>query len=87
MGILTDVLTNPKTATSTSLATTTTGVATWLDWIPNDIGKLATLIGMVLSTVLIVYWARKIRSEHISDKLKHEQMRLEIERMRQNNAP
>jgi len=42
-----------KTASATSLATVSTGSATWLEWIPTDIGKLATLVGLILSSVLI----------------------------------
>lgn len=51
---LTDVIQNTVIAVSTSVVTVTTGTATWLDWIPIDIGKLASLIGLVLSIVLIV---------------------------------
>lgn len=44
---------NPKLATAVAAATTTTRLSTWLAWIPDDIGKLATLVGIVLSVVLI----------------------------------
>jgi hypothetical protein len=44
---------NPKIASGVSALTTGTGVGTFLDWIPNDIGKLATLVGILLSVILI----------------------------------
>lgn len=45
--------TNPKIASGVSAVTTGAGVTTVLDLIPDDIGKLATLVGIVLSAVLI----------------------------------
>ena len=50
---------NVKLAASTSLATATTGTITWLEWIPSDIGKLATVIGLILSTILIYTHIKK----------------------------
>ena len=44
---------DPKVAYGVSGTTATTGIADWLNWIPDDIGKLATLVGIVLSLVLI----------------------------------
>ena len=49
MGMMTD----SRIAGPIATLTTTTGVAEWLNWIPNDIGKLATLVGILLSLVLI----------------------------------
>jgi len=34
-------------------ATTGTGIGTVLEWIPDDIGKLAVLVGIILSSILI----------------------------------
>lgn len=45
--------TSPKTASAVSALTTGTGFGTIMEWIPDDIGKLATLVGIVLSLVLI----------------------------------
>ena len=82
------------TATSAATATLTTssGIATVLQWIPDDIGKLATLVGLVLSAVLIRYHVNKTRidtrdelarrhAEAIQrekDEAQLEQMRLEL---------
>ena len=82
------------TATSAATATLTTssGIATALQWIPDDIGKLATLVGLILSAVLIRYHVNKTRidtrdelarrqAEAIQrekDEAQLEQMRLEL---------
>ncbi len=47
------VATSAKVATAVAAATTGTGVSAWLAWIPDDVGKLATVVGIVLSLVLI----------------------------------
>ncbi len=60
---------NPKIASVVSTATTGTGVGTFLDLIPNDIGKLATLVGIILSSVLIYTHWRKGRIEYKKTQL------------------
>lgn len=60
---------NPKIASGVSAMTTGTGLGTFLDWIPNDIGKLATLVGIVLSLVLIYTHWRKGRIEYQKTQL------------------
>jgi len=42
-----------KLAATTAVATTSSGVGTTLEWIPSNFGNIATLVGIVLSTVLI----------------------------------
>lgn len=69
MSITNEVLSNPKVATTVMTATSATGAATWFDWIPSNIGAIASLVGACLSLVLIVYWIRKIYSEYQMDKL------------------
>ena len=49
MGMMTDA----RIAGPVATVTAATGAAEWLNWIPNDIGKLATLVGICLSVVLI----------------------------------
>ena len=61
-----------KAAVSTAVGTTTTGVGTILELIPNDIGKLATLVGIILSSVLIYTHFRKGRIEYAKTKLEIE---------------
>ena len=56
---------SPKIATAVAAVTTGTG-ASWLWWVPDDVGKLATLVGVVLSVVLIrvhLMTLEKLRTE------------------------
>lgn len=64
-----EVASNPKIATVIATSTAGTGVGTILDLIPDDIGKLATLIGIVLSSVLIYTHLRKGRIEYKKTQL------------------
>ena len=66
---LTELANNPKVASGVSAITTTSGISTYLDWIPNDIGKLATLVGIALSIVLIFTHLRKGSIEYRKTKL------------------
>jgi len=52
-----------KIGAAVSGGTTATGISTWFEYIPADIGKLATLIGIVLSIVLIYVHLKKGRLE------------------------
>jgi len=56
-----EILERPRTAITAATATSGTGFATLLSWIPADIGKLASLIGIVLSILLIYIHIRKMR--------------------------
>ena len=51
--IVQNIATSPKIAGVVSVATSATGAGTFLDYIPSDIGKLATLFGLALTIVLI----------------------------------
>lgn len=62
-----DVSQSPKVAAVVSGATTSSGIATVLNWIPSDVGKLATAIGIVLSITLIATHVVKF----IRDSEKH----------------
>lgn len=73
------VVTSPKVAGSVSAVTTGSGLGTVLDVIPNDIGKLATLIGIILSLVLIyTHWRR--------GRVEYEKTRLEIAILKEREA-
>lgn len=61
------LLNDIKVGFSVAIATGSSGLATFLEWIPADIGKLATLIGIILSLVLIYSHLRKtklVEEEH-----------------------
>ncbi len=66
---LAELAQNPKIASVVSTVTTGTGLGTFLDVIPNDIGKLATLVGIVLSSTLIYTHWRKGRIEYQKTQL------------------
>lgn len=73
------VATSPKIAGAVSAVTTGSGVGTILDVIPDDIGKLATLIGIILSLVLIyTHWRR--------GRIEYEKTRLEIAVLKEKEA-
>lgn len=76
--VIQEVLTSPKTAHLTATLTAGTGIGTVLDMIPDDIGKLATLIGIVLSLVLIRNHWRNGRAKYISIELENQIMRQKI---------
>lgn len=81
-----------KASGAIATGTTGSGVATMMEWIPADIGKLATLIGAILSLVLIVYWTQRIIADYRKNKLDRERDRLELEKVKRelygaNNAP
>lgn len=66
-----DAVSGVKTAVATSAATITTGSATWLEWIPTDIGKLGTLVGCILTSVLIYVHLQKNARERYREELQN----------------
>ena len=62
-----EIANHPKTAHIVAAATTATGTSTWFDWIPSDIGKLASLLGVILTTILIFIHTAKLKKS-ILDK-------------------
>lgn len=76
-------MTDPKTGYIVGTGTTTSGLGTWMDMIPNDIGKLATLVGICLSLVLIVMHLRKMRQDTAEGRLREELLRAQIEQVRE----
>lgn len=78
------LITDPKLGYVVGTGTTTSGLGTWLDLIPNEIGKLATLVGICLSLVLIAMHLRKMRQDAREGKLREELLRAQIEQVRQD---
>ena len=65
-----EAVTSVKTAGAVAAATITTGLSTWIDLIPDNIGKLASLAGLLLSFVLICVhihaaWLRHKKNKNI----------------------
>jgi len=50
---VTDVIQSPKTAATVAGATTGSGILTVLEWIPQNIGSVASMAGIALSSVMI----------------------------------
>lgn len=59
-----EFLTDIKTAAATAGITIGTGIGTLIDLIPNDIGKLSSVVGMMLAIVLIFTHLRKGAADH-----------------------
>lgn len=68
-----------KVAASASLATAGTGTATWLEWIPSDIGKLGTVIGVILSLILIYAHVKKLQRDKELHAIEMAKKTLELE--------
>lgn len=85
---LVQAATNVKVGAATAATTTTTGAATFFDLVPDDIGKLASCFGIVLTSILIVTHLRKGRLDYEKTKLEiaimqeRERERKEITRAR-----
>ncbi len=60
---------NPKIAAGVASVTTGTGAGTIFDLIPDDIGKLATLVGIVLSFILIRIHLVSLKKANLELKL------------------
>lgn len=84
---MTNFLHDVNVGVTTAAGTIGTGLATALNWIPDDIGKLATLVGIILSVVLIWNHWRKGRNEERKNRLEIEMLELQLERKRQDDAP
>lgn len=76
---ITGLVSDVKVAWVTVMGTVGSGMGTVLKMIPNDVGKLATLVGIVLSIVLIYTHWRKGRIEY-------EKTRLEIAILKEEYA-
>lgn len=68
-----DAVQNPKLGAAVGAATAATG--TFLDWLPDSvISKLAAILGILLTIVLIVVQVRKYRSLVLEEKIKSIQL-------------
>lgn len=67
--IIQEVANNPKIGVTIASSTIGTGMGTVLDLIPDDIGKLATVVGIILSSVLIYTHWRKGRIDYKKTQL------------------
>lgn len=78
---LIEIALGAKTGQIVAGSTVGTGLGTWLDLIPSEIGKLATLVGIVLSLVLIRSHLQRIKLDAQTAKVALKKSLLEIEIM------
>lgn len=65
-----------KVGAGVAAGTTGSGLmTTWLSFIPDEIGKVATVTGIILSLVLIVVHLQKMRYDSRKARLEIEQMK------------
>lgn len=62
--VIQDTLVDTKIAVAVSTGTSSSGLGTMLGMIPDDIGKLGVIVGMILSTVLIISHVKKAIYEY-----------------------
>lgn len=78
-----EVLQSPKMGHVVAVATTGTGISSvfdYFDYIPDSIGKLATLVGMILSITLIRVHIARYRNIQLDNRTKElENKRKELE--------
>jgi hypothetical protein len=85
-----ELMANPKVATAISAGTISSGLGTFLDLIPSDIGKLATLLGVVLTVILIrSHWLniKKLSLEMDIMKAKERDRQDAIKKRMNNDEP
>ena len=79
--------TDGKVAATTALITTSTGISSWLDFIPDDIGKLGTLVGFSATIIFTYIQIKKYKLDQqdkmLDFKLKRQQLRKNSLEMRQ----
>ena len=81
-----NILDSQPTSYVVSASTTVTGLSTWLNLIPSEIGKLATVVGIILSITLIVMHVRKMRQEARESALREEILREQLRREKASNS-
>ena len=74
-----DALTQPASAATVSAATVGTGAGTVFEIIPYITGSVASILGSVLSFVVIIISVKNYRTKKKKDALESELLRLEIE--------
>jgi hypothetical protein len=66
-----DLASNAKVGFVTAFGTTSSGLGTALDYIPDDIGKLATLVGIIVSCVVgYAHWRMSEKARVETDMLR-----------------
>jgi len=79
---LADALGSIKASATLAGATFASGLSTVVGLIPQDIGKLASFVGLILTLIMINYWRKKQTNESIQSRLDTELKMIEIEKAR-----
>ncbi len=77
------ILQSPKIAAGVSGGTIATGSATWMAWIPQDIGFYASIFGWALSAVLIYTNIVGSRSRRKLNDIQFDVAMMEKEKLKQ----
>jgi hypothetical protein len=64
-----ETVTGVKVAGATAAGTMASGFASFVGWIPDDIGKAVSLIGGILSIVMIQYWRKNTKKLELETKI------------------
>lgn len=64
-----DAAIGAKTAGVTAFATMASGFASFVGMIPDDIGKAVSLVGGILSIVMIQYWRKNTKKLDVETQL------------------
>tara|TARA_R110001599_G_scaffold173340_2_gene365159 strand:- start:9746 stop:10048 length:303 start_codon:yes stop_codon:yes gene_type:complete len=77
--MLKELASNPKIAAAAATATTSTGVGQYLEMIPSsDLIKISTILGIILSVVLIYTHIKKMIYDSKMQKLMQEKVSYEV---------
>ena len=69
MSRIAEVAASAKVALVTAMGTVASGFASFVGMIPDDIGKGISLIGGVLSLVMIQYWRKNTKKIDLETKI------------------
>jgi len=70
-----EIAASVKFAMSTAVATMASGFAYFIGLIPNDIGKMASLLGAMLTVVMIGYWLEQKKKARLESAILEEQLK------------
>ncbi len=78
--------TSAKAAVGTAAGTVASGFVSFVGLIPDDIGKIASLIGGILSIVMIQYWRenrKKVRQDILLGETELKIKQLQLKRLQE----
>ena len=81
-----EIVQAPRTGVVVGAGTFATGLAKWMEYIPNDIGKLTTLIGALVAIGMFAYHIRKDRRDTRKADIEYEIMKEELKKLREDDA-